>query len=63
MPYSMQMRGNMFCVIKKSDNSVVKCHPTKQDAIKHMIALKMNVTDAGLRETADIKNDDISEKV
>jgi hypothetical protein len=39
MPWKIQKRGGMFCVIKESDNSIEKCHSSRADALAHMRAL------------------------
>jgi hypothetical protein len=42
MPY--KLKGN--CVVKADSGAVVKCHKTKAQALAHLKALKVNVTDA-----------------
>lgn len=42
MPY--KLRGN--CVVKSDSGTVVKCHKTRAQALKHLKALKVNVSDA-----------------
>jgi hypothetical protein len=44
MPY--KLKGN--CVVKADTGAVVKCHKTKAQALKHLKALKVNVSDASL---------------
>lgn len=39
MPWHMEKREGKFCVIKDSDGSTEKCHPTREQATKHMRAL------------------------
>lgn len=46
MPYKIEKRGGEFCVVKSTDDSTVKCHPTEQEAKDHMAALYANVPDA-----------------
>lgn len=42
MPWSVKQQGNEFCVVKKSDGKVVKCHPTRKEANSHVAALYAN---------------------
>lgn len=39
MPWQVEQRGDKFCVVKKSDNSTVHCHDTRDDAMAQMRAL------------------------
>ena len=39
MPWKIEQRGNEYCVIKKSDGSNKGCHPTQDEAEKHLRAL------------------------
>lgn len=52
MPYSIARRGDEFCVVKATDDSVVKCHPDRASAARHLRALYANVPDAGAEELA-----------
>ncbi len=51
MPWRIDQRNGEFCVIKKTDNSVEKCHSTRQQALAHLKALyaseskNMNIKD------------------
>jgi HK97 family phage major capsid protein len=47
MPYKITKQDGKFCVVKKDDGSVVKCHPTEKEAQDHMAVLYSNVPDAG----------------
>jgi hypothetical protein len=42
MPWSIKERDGRFCVVKDSDNSVEKCHGTRQEALAHQRALYAN---------------------
>jgi len=47
MPYIISKQGNRFCVKKKDGGNVPGgCHPTQEEAQKHMRALYANVNDA-----------------
>jgi len=39
MPWRVEKDGDKFCVVKEADGSTVKCHSTRDDAVKHMKAL------------------------
>jgi HK97 family phage prohead protease len=52
MPYKLTEQDGKFCVAK-DDGSVVKCHPTKNEAEAHLAALYANVPDAG-KATKDL---------
>jgi hypothetical protein len=39
MPWSIKERNGEFCIVKKSDNSVVHCHPTREKANAQLRAL------------------------
>jgi hypothetical protein len=41
MPVKVQQRGNQYCVVEPG-GSVVKCHSTKEKAMKHMAAMNIN---------------------
>lgn len=56
MPWKIVKRENEFCVVKKSDGSVVKCHPTRDKASAHLRALYANVEDAA-RKGAGVKKE------
>ena len=46
MPYEVKhnVKGcSGYAVVKKTDGSVVGCHTSKADAVKHLVALKINV--------------------
>lgn len=42
MPWHVAEKNSEFCVIKDGDDSVVACHPTKEEASKHVAALYAN---------------------
>lgn len=42
MPWKIVKNGTQFCVIKESDGTTEKCHPTKAEAEAHMAALYAN---------------------
>lgn len=46
MPYEIKKENDKFCVVKKDDGSVIKCHDTMADAEAHMKALYANVPEA-----------------
>lgn len=50
MPY--KLKGN--CVVKSDTGKVVKCHKTRADALKHLKALKVNVTEASAISTLQL---------
>src|SRR5262245_23512264 len=62
MPYRVQKRGSKYCVIKTTDGSTVKCHPTKQQAIKHEQALNINVTKPELKKKVKKKKAGVDTK-
>lgn len=39
MPWSIKKRGGKFCVVKDDDNSTVKCHATRAEALAQQRAL------------------------
>jgi hypothetical protein len=43
VPYTL--KGN--CVVRADTGETVKCHPTREKAKRHLIALKMNVEHSG----------------
>lgn len=45
MPYKLARRGTKYCVVK-GKGEIVKCHKDKKSALKHLKALKINVSDA-----------------
>lgn len=49
MPY--KLKGN--CVVKADSGAVVKCHKTKAQALKHLKALKVNVSDAAIASAVE----------
>lgn len=53
MPWKIEKRGNQYCVVKKSGETV-KCHPTREKAEAHLRALYANVEDA-MRKGAGLK--------
>lgn len=47
MPYTIEMRdNNQHCVVKKDTGETVGCHPSHQEAEKHLAALEANIPDA-----------------
>ena len=56
MPYEIQRQDHEYCVVKQGSGDVVKCHPTKADAMAHMRALYANVPDAANLEEADMED-------
>ena len=52
MPWKIEKRGNQYCVVKKSGETV-KCHSTREKAEAHLRALYANVEDAA-REGAGL---------
>lgn len=42
MPYKISEQDGKFCVVKKSDGKVVKCHDTRKEANSHIAALYVN---------------------
>lgn len=42
MPWKINQQGDEFCVTRKSDGKVVKCHPTRKEANSHIAALYVN---------------------
>lgn len=42
MPWKIEQSGNQFCVVKSADGTVVKCHPTRDAALRHQRALYVN---------------------
>lgn len=48
MPYEVKKNSSKFCVYKKGASTPIKggCHPTREEAIKHLRALYANVPDA-----------------
>lgn len=48
MPYEVKKNSSKFCVYKKGASTPIKggCHPTREEAIKHLRALMVNVPDA-----------------
>lgn len=49
MPWHIEKREDEFCVIKDADGSTEKCHPTQDQAKKHMAALYANEPEAANR--------------
>ena len=43
MPVKIVKRGDEYCVVEP-DDSVVKCHPTRDEAVKHAAAININVS-------------------
>lgn len=59
MPYKIEKNGDgQFCVMKETDGSVVKCHPTESEAQDHMAALYANEADAA-KGTPESKSVDL----
>lgn len=54
MPWHIAKRDDEFCVIKDSDGSTEKCHPTEEQAKAHMRALYANAPET--RSSAEILN-------
>jgi HK97 family phage prohead protease len=44
MPWRIEKREGKFCVIKETDGSTEKCHPTRKEAEAHMKALYASET-------------------
>ena len=42
MPYEIVKRSGKFCVLKKTDGSLIRCHATRADALAQMGALYAN---------------------
>lgn len=44
MPWTVKKRGDEYCVVKQDTGLPVPggCHKSKQDAIKHLVAIKVN---------------------
>jgi len=42
MPYEIVKRSGKFCVLKKTDGSLIRCHATRADALAQMRALYAN---------------------
>lgn len=42
MPWKISEQDGKFCVVRKSDGKVVKCHPTRKEANSHIAALYVN---------------------
>lgn len=42
MPWKISERDGTFCVVKKDDGKLVKCHPTREKAKSHLTALYVN---------------------
>jgi hypothetical protein len=47
-PYHIEKRGGRFCVVKTSTGTAIPggCHPTHEEALKHLQAVEINVHDA-----------------
>ncbi len=54
MPWKIIKQNNKFCVVKKTDNKVLKCYSSESDAKKYLSALYANVEDS-MREAAGLK--------
>jgi uncharacterized membrane protein (UPF0127 family) len=46
MPWSIKKKDGKFCVVEDNTGDTVKCHPTREDALKHQRALYVNVPEA-----------------
>lgn len=55
MPWKVSEQDGKFCVVKKSDGKVVKCHPTRKEANSHIAALYVNEP-SGSKEKCWIRN-------
>lgn len=42
MPWKVVRNGRKHCVVKKDTGEIVKCHPTRREAVQHMRALYAN---------------------
>ena len=42
MPYKIVQQGDKHCVVKSADGKSMGCHPTRDEAVKHMQALYAN---------------------
>lgn len=42
MPWKISEQNGAFCVVRKSDGKVVKCHDTRKEANSHIAALYVN---------------------
>jgi hypothetical protein len=42
VPYSVQKRGNQFCVKKDTDGQTMGCHDTMREAIAQIAAIEAN---------------------
>jgi len=51
MPYTIEEKGDEYCVIKEDTGEEVKCHPTMKEAQAHLAALKINVEEAEEKES------------
>jgi HK97 family phage prohead protease len=57
MPWRIEERENKFCVIKETDGSTEKCHPSRAEAERHMRALYASETSTRAEMTSRSIND------
>jgi len=52
MPWEIHKKGSQFCVYKKGASTPIKggCHSSREDALKHLRALYVNVPEARMSE-------------
>lgn len=53
MPWSIEKRGDKYCVVKDSDHSTEACHDTKREAQDHMKALYSNEPKSGVEKAEE----------